>query len=1124
MEDVNMEDAGPSVNEHTEQGASSEQHPSSTSAQTTAGQQEPHPDTAPAARGQNDTTDAITSTTTTNQTNADINVDVQVDQSLNSSKNTETTTPTASETASAPETSTLNTNADTLDNSEKSVAATATSTAQEDQKDEDSAMDVDSVPPVITPSTVVDAGVQDHPMDSQPTEQTASAQPTTSSADVTVAGSSEVQPNVGQGRPSEMSTESTLTTPATTAETVKLEGNGESVPESVPAADASSLTTVPTNAATEGEAASSSTAGEHPETTATTEAQTEPEAPPGLPPKPVYVPQFKFTTFAPMTPIPVRNITNTFQKTDKNYVLKELAAGKQRRRKRKAEQADGEASSEAKPEGEAQENGSVAADAEGESPTVEGESGILKRKRGDELLAIRKGIFADEGDIEEEADKENQENGEIETKDANEDEESDEFSSDSDSEESVMNEMDENGETRSSADMGKKVIVIHPGSRFLRIGRASDAYPIITPHCIARRIRVPPPLSTITNGSAKPTGGSETAAESQGEGGASASTGEETAEADQDKDQAMDVDDDDDDEDEDSSHSPVPDVVNDRYLQEIEYDLKMRMKAAKRKPVNNAKTQVRSFNTSTRPERILDHNDPYKVEWTDPAVEGEYIIGQRALNLPQGKHHNFKLFWPIVGGKLNETDYVTPRVVVSDLETIWTKVIQEDLGIEPKQFRKYYAVLVIPDHYSKIYVTELIGMLLRSMQFRGVMVQQESVCASFGAGVSAACVVDIGAEVTKIACVEDGICIPNSRAVLKYGGDDITRCFAALVNRTGFPYQELDLSQTYDWRLMEELKEKWCTMNEADLTVQVYNFFVRRPEKQTEKYQVKVYDEVALSPMCLFFPGVIRRWIEERETKPAFTKLINHEDINDEDAPPIALMNQTSKKSTAAAAAAAAAAARAGTPSLTAPGEENAQTSQAATPNATPAQTPAPSALATTSTPAPAVGTPAPSAVVPAVVVSAEPPVIPFAMEPSVRTTDKAWETAGVIGKDHFSSLVALDVVVAQCISNCGSEERSKKLYGSIILVGGGGMIQGFDRVLEDRLFQALPATLTTVEKVEVLPAPREMDPRLLVWKGGSVLGKLDSARELWIKPLEWELLGRKVLRDKALFVWSSKD
>ncbi|KAF9148808.1 actin-like protein arp8, partial [Linnemannia schmuckeri] len=1048
MEDVNMEDAGPPVNEQQsqQQGAPSEQLPLSSS-QITA-QQDPHPDTVPAVREQQNSADAVTPSITTNIAET-ANAEVEVDQGLNSSKNTETTAPAAPEPASAPESSALSTDADTIDKSEADVATATTTAAQEDQKDEDSAMDVDTVPPVVAPSVAVDAGAQDHPMGSQPAGEVSStsAQPTTST-DGAVVGAIETQSTAEQGKSLETSIISNSATPTSTTETAKLESNGEAAPETVPA-NSSSSTLVPTNTAAEGEAADPTTTGEQPETAAV-ESQAEPEAPPGPPPKPVYVPQFKFTTFAPMTPIPVRNITNTFQKTDKNYVLKELAAGKQRRRKRKAEQADDEAS-EAKPEGEAQENGAGAA--EGESSIAGGgESGILKRKRADEFSAIRKGIFADEDDNEEdEDDKENQENGENGPKDANEDDDEDEFSSDSDSEESVMNEMDENGETRSSADMGKKVIVIHPGSRFLRIGRASDAYPIITPHCIARRIRVPPPSATITNGTTKAATGLEVTTESQGEGVVSTAAGEEATEADQDKDEAMDVDEEDDDDDEDSPHTPVPDVVNDRFLQEIEYDLKMRMKAAKRKPVNNAKTQVRSFNTSTRPERILDHNDPYKVEWTDPAAEGEYIIGQKALNLPQGKHHNFKLFWPIVGGKLNETDYATPRVVVSDMETIWTKVIHEDLGIEPKQFRKHYALLIIPDHYNKVYVTELIGMLLKSMQFRGVMVQQESVCASFGAGVSAACVVDIGAEVTKIACVEDGICIPNSRAVLKYGGDDITRCFAALVNRTGFPYQELDLSQTYDWRLMEELKEKWCTMNEADLTVQVYSFFVRRPEKQTEKYQVKVYDEVALSPMCLFFPGVIRRWIEERETKPIFTKLINHEDINDEDAPPIALMNQTSKKSTAAAAAAAAAAARAGTPSLIAPGEENAQTSQAATPTATPAQTPAPSALATASTPAPGVSTPAPAAVAPAIIVPAEPPVIPFAMEPSVRTTDKAWETAGVIGKDHFSSLVALDVVVAQCISNCGSEERSKKLYGSIILVGGGGMIQGFDRVLEDR-------------------------------------------------------------------------
>ncbi|KAG0275916.1 actin-like protein arp8 [Linnemannia exigua] len=1099
MEDVNMEDAAPIVNNQNTQAPqpTSSEQASSASSQTTEHQQQqqqqqqqPHLDNVP-VREQH-TADAIPHTI--NQET--IHADVDANKGLNINKGTENTA------VIAPGSSTSNTNAKTADESAGGQAGVTASV--EDQKGEDSAMDVDTDHPAAASTTAIDSGEHGHLMDSQSVEETSSdsAQLATSS-DGEVA-TTMLQSAADQGKGSEAGTEPALTTTATTSDTAKLEVNGESASEAALVTESTS-TPAPTMAAAAGESSDLAATGSHPETgiSAAPNSQTEPDIPAGPPPKPVYVPQFKFTTFAPMTPIPVRNITNTFQKTDKNYVLKELAAGKQRRRKRRAEQADDEADDaklEDEVEGEGQENGATA---DGGA----GESGSLKRKRGDEFSAIRKGIFADEDEDDE--DKETRENGDTGAKDANDDDDDDEFSSDSDSEESVMNEMDENGEAKSSADMGKKVIVIHPGSRYLRVGRASDAYPIITPHCIARRIRVPPPSGAITNGSTKAVAGPEVTAESQG--AADPVSAEEGADnGDQDKDQAMDVDED---EDEDETHTSVPDVINDRFLQEIEYDLKMRMKAAKRKPVNNAKTQVRSFNTSTRPERILDHNDPYKVEWTDPAAEGEYIIGQKALNLPQGKHHNFKLFWPIVGGKLNETDYATPRVVVSDLETIWTKVIQEDLGIEPKQFRKHYALLIIPDHYNKVYVTELIGMLLKSMQFRGVMVQQESVCASFGAGVSAACVVDIGAEITKIACVEDGICLPNSRAVLKYGGDDITRCFAALVNRTGFPYQELDLSQTYDWRLMEELKEKWCTMNEADLTVQVYSFFVRRPEKQTEKYQVKVYDEVALSPMCLFFPGVIRRWIEEREIKPAFTKLTNYEDINDEDAPPIALMNQASKKNTAAAAAAAAAAARAGTPSLTATGEENIPASQAGTPNATPAQTPAPSALAAP-TPVPAV----------TVVVPAEPLVIPFAMEPSVRTTDKAWETAGVIGKDHFSSLVALDVVVAQCISNCGSEERSKKLYGSIILVGGGGMIQGFDRVLEDRLFQALPATLTTVEKVEVLPAPREMDPRLLVWKGGSVLGKLDSSRELWIKPLEWELLGRKVLRDKALFVWSSKD
>ena len=36
-------------------------------------------------------------------------------------------------------------------------------------------------------------------------------------------------------------------------------------------------------------------------------------------------------------------------------------------------------------------------------------------------------------------------------------------------------------------------------------------------------------------------------------------------------------------------------------------------------------------------------------------------------------------------------------------------------------------------------------------------------CATFGAGLSSACVVDMGDEKTHVCCVEDGISNPNTR-------------------------------------------------------------------------------------------------------------------------------------------------------------------------------------------------------------------------------------------------------------------------------------------------------------------------------------------------------------------------
>jgi actin-related protein 8 len=42
---------------------------------------------------------------------------------------------------------------------------------------------------------------------------------------------------------------------------------------------------------------------------------------------------------------------------------------------------------------------------------------------------------------------------------------------------------------------------------------------------------------------------------------------------------------------------------------------------------------------------------------------------------------------------------------------------------------------------------------------------KDHVAATFGSGLSYACVVDVGDQKTSVSCVEDGICHPNTRVI-----------------------------------------------------------------------------------------------------------------------------------------------------------------------------------------------------------------------------------------------------------------------------------------------------------------------------------------------------------------------
>ena len=55
------------------------------------------------------------------------------------------------------------------------------------------------------------------------------------------------------------------------------------------------------------------------------------------------------------------------------------------------------------------------------------------------------------------------------------------------------------------------------------------------------------------------------------------------------------------------------------------------------------------------------------------------------------------------------------------------------------------------------------------------------------------------------------------------------------------------------------------------------------------------------------------------------------------------------------------------------------------------------------------------------------------------------------------------------------------------------------------RRLQAIATPLVpNMEKVVIIPPPKDVDPRVLVWKGAAVLGKMDGVSDLWITAQDW--------------------
>ncbi|VVC96869.1 unnamed protein product [Leptidea sinapis] len=508
-----------------------------------------------------------------------------------------------------------------------------------------------------------------------------------------------------------------------------------------------------------------------------------------------------------------------------------------------------------------------------------------------------------------------------------------------------------------------RIIIIHPGSQYVRIGRASDLNPVKQLHCIARKRR---PGGKIYRDPFVPPSVPKT--------------------------------------------KELIEELEECRLQ-ISHTLQSCMQSNGARRYATPPQQIAAFNRRSLPEPESD-GEPW------PQVECDIIVGDLVLDVDPELPYN--LHFPFKRGDFNIHSEVGGSIssVLNDLYTIWSSIIEYKLSIPLIELVKYRCVLLIPDIYNRSHLKYLMSLLLRDLGFGDCFLLQESVGATFGAGIGSACVVDIGDQKTAISCVEDGISHKTTRLRMDYGAGDICQALSWMFHKSAFPYKNWNENVPRDVILMRNLYEEFCHVNLDVCGPQEKSFLVDHPGDVVNKYTLQVGDECIISPLALFNTDLFKI------TGPKTTKIQNRQTSDPEDPFDADFLRETGRK------------------------KEVADTSAYESQHLETAEV--------------------------------QPPANP--------DEDIVVDTLeGGPGDISLApgQVLSLDASILQSIDRCQSEELKRKMYSSILIVGGGVKIHGLNIWLQNRLALQIPYSYKT-EQLEIVTSPKDIDPASTVWKGAA--------------------------------------
>jgi len=128
-------------------------------------------------------------------------------------------------------------------------------------------------------------------------------------------------------------------------------------------------------------------------------------------------------------------------------------------------------------------------------------------------------------------------------------------------------------------------------------------------------------------------------------------------------------------------------------------------------------------------------------------------------------------------------------------------------------------------------------------------------------------------------------------------------------------------------------------------------------------------------------------------------------------------------------------------------------------------------------------------------------------------------KSLAVIQRDSILPIIPLDAAILTSITHGARDDdrKTRDFLGGVMVIGGGSQFPGFYTYLEERMKELRPGF---AKDIMIGTPPRELDPQVVVWKGGSVFGKLRGTNDSWIGRMEYDRLGSRLLAYKCMWAW----